>query len=278
MFFISALFMWALGSSCEKQIDIKVPASIEEIVVEASINQRFGSLNYVVITKTIDYFKPDLSLNAVSGATVYITEGNVAGTDTFYDVANRRQFIDLADTLLPGIYINPSFMGKAGKPYLLEIALKDGRKVNGKTFIPVPVVFDSIHTWFEKNNKDTNAYFYLQWKDGPEQNNYRMALWKNVDSNLTGWGIANRFYTFDDEFINNTERPFQSINPYRYGDTLNIYLSQIGRKEFIFWNSFRNAANNGGPFATPVSVTSNINGAIGSFTGYGIAYKQLILR
>ncbi|MDP1725198.1 MAG: DUF4249 family protein [Bacteroidota bacterium] len=264
--------------SCEKEININVPPSKEEIVVEASINQMFASLNYVIISKTVDYFKPDLSMNGFGGAKVYITEGVINGSDTVFDSANRQQFIDLLDSILPGIYVNPFFMGKAAKPYLLEIELKDGRKVNGKTFIPTPAVFDSLHFWFEQSGKDTNAFFYLQWMDGPEQNNYRMAIWNNIDSNLTGWGIADRFYTFDDQLLNNQKRPFQSFNPYKYGDTLNIYLSQIGRKEFIFWDSFRNAANNGGPFATPVAVKSNINGAIGSFTGYGIAFKQLILR
>ncbi len=264
--------------SCEKEIAINVPPSKEELVVEASINQMFATLNYVVISKTVDYFKPDLNLNAIGGASVFITEGNIIGSDTIFDITKRQQFVDLLDTILPGIYINPLFMGKAEKPYLLEIELKDGRKVTGRTFIPKPVAFDSTHFWFEQNGKDTEAFFYLQWFDGPEQNNYRMALWTHVDSNLTGWGAADRFYTFDDQLINNQQRPFRTFNPYHYGDTLNIYLSQIGRKEYIFWDSFRNAANNGGPFATPVAVKSNINGAVGTFTGYGVAFKQLILR
>lgn len=268
----------AIVTSCEKPISIDVPPSKEEIVVEASINQKFLSLNYVIISKTVDYFNPDLNLNAISGAKVYISEGKVIGKDTIYDPADRNQFYDLLDTILPGIYINPFFIGKVNKPYLLEIELKDGRKITGKTYIPTPMVFDSTHYWFETNGNDTNAFFFLQWKDGPEQNNYRMALWKNVDSLLTGWGAANRFYTFDDSYINNAERPFLNLNRFKYGDTLNIYLSSIGRPEYLFWDSFRNAANNGGPFSTPVAVKSNIVGGIGSFTGYGIAFKQFIFR
>ncbi len=275
LFFV---FCAASLASCEKRIVMDVPPSKEEIVVEASINQRFLSLNYVIISKTVDYFNPDLSLNAVGGAKVYITEGKITGTDTLFEVANRVPFIDVLDTILPGIYVNPSFIGKVNKPYLLEITLKDGRKITGKTFIPPPMIFDSTHFWFNYNKKDTNAFFYLQWKDGPEQNNYRMAIWHSTDSVLTGWGAADRFYTFDDAYINNAPRPFLNMNPFKYGDTVNVYLSSIGRSEYIFWDSFRNAANNGGPFSTPVAVKSNIIGGIGSFTGYGIVFKQFILQ
>jgi hypothetical protein len=265
-------------AACEKEIKINIPASKEELVVEASINQLSPTLNYVVLSKTMDYFNPSLSLLAVRNARVFITEGEIIGNDTIYNTSNRTQFFDLLDTIFPGIYVNPLFTGKIEKPYRLDVELQDGRKITAKTFIPKPVVFDSIHYWFEKSGNDTNAYFYLQWPDGPEQNNYRMVLKEGFIPFLTGWGYGDRFYSFDDALINNQPRPFLMLNPFRYGDTINIYLSQIGRQEYIFWDSFRNAANNGGPFATPVSVKSNVTGAIGSFTGYGLTQEQLILR
>ncbi len=263
--------------SCEKEIDIDIPSVKEQLVVEASINQRFASLNYVFINKTIDYFKPDLSLNGFSNANVFITEGSIQGTDTVYN-GTRYQFTAISDSLLPGIYVNPLFMGKENTPYALDITMQDGRKVNGKTFIGKAPFIDSLVHWNEIENNDTNSFFWMQWFDGPEQNNYRMALYNNVDSTLFGWGAAQRFYTFDDELLNNTKRPFRTLRGYDYGDTINIFLSSVGRKEFLFWQSFGNAANNGGPFATPVSVSSNVSGAIGSFTGYAIENRRIILR
>jgi hypothetical protein len=265
-------------AACEKEIKINIPASKEELVVEASINQLSPTLNYVILSKTMDYFNPSLSLLAVRNAKVFITEGNIVGSDTIFDVANQTQFFDLVDSLFSGIYVNPLFTGKVETPYKLDVELVDGRKITSKTFIPKPVVIDSMHYWFEPNNKDTSAYFYLQWQDGPEQNNYRVVLKKGSIPFLTGWGYGDRFYSFDDALINNQPRPFLMLNPFKYGDTVNIYLSQIGRPEYLFWDSFRNAANNGGPFATPVSVKSNVTGAIGSFTGYALTQEQIILR
>lgn len=274
------LFMAALMfiSACEKEIKIDLPPSKPELVVEASINQLSPTLNYVVLSNTLDYFNPSLDLSAVSGARVYITKGDIIGKDTIFETANRLQFYDVANEIFPGIYVNPSFVGEVEKPYYLEVELNDGKKITGRTYIPKPVPIDSMHYWFEPNDKDTNAFFYLNWFDGPEQNNYRVVLKKGILPVLTGWGYGDRFYTFDDSQINNQTRPFLMLNPFKYGDTVHVYLSQIGRKEYLFWDSFRNAANNGGPFATPTAVSSNVEGAIGSFTGYGITQTQFILR
>ena len=265
-------------ASCEKEIKINVPMSKEELVVEASINQLSINFNYVILSKTLDYFNPSLNLAAVSGAEVYITEGDIIGVDTIFDIANRFQFIDYVDTIFPGIYLSPDFRGTANKPYKLEVFLKDGRSITGTTFIPKPKTIDSLNFWFEPTEKDTNVFFYMNWMDGPEQDNYRLTLRNGFIPILTGWGYGSRFYTFDDSQINNQPRQFFNFSPYKYNDTLHIYLATIGRKEFLFWDSFRSAAGNGGPFATPVSVKSNVTGAIGSFTGYGLTQRSVIFR
>jgi hypothetical protein len=273
-----AVFFVLLGLiSCEKEIDIAVADVQQQYVVEASINQQFPTMNYVFITKTIDYFKPEFSLNGLTDAKVAITEGSIVGNDTFYN-GTVFPFNTISDSILPGIYVNPLFKGKLNTPYQLNIELKDGNKISGNTFIGKPPVIDSLVYWSTITSKDTACFFWMQWQDGPEQNNYRMAIYNGFDSILLGWGAAQRFYTFDDQLINNTQRPFRSLRPYAYGDTINIYLSSIGRKEYQFWQSFGTAVNNNGPFASPVVVKSNIKGAIGSFTGYAIEHKKFIIK
>jgi hypothetical protein len=275
VFVISILLIFLI--SCEKEIEIQVSEVQQQYVVEASINQLFPTLNYVYITKTIDYFKPEFSLNGLKDATVNITEGSIVGNDTIFN-GTVFNFIPVSDSILPGIYTNPFFQGKLSTPYLLNITLKDGNKISGSTFIGKPPVIDSLVYWSSIQEKDTNCYFWMQWKDGPEQNNYRMAVYDGFDSLLLGWGAAQRFYTFDDQLINNTMRPFRTFRPYDYGDTISIYLTEVGRKEFLFWQSFGTAVNNNGPFASPVSVKSTVKGAIGSFTGYAIVQKKFIIK
>ena len=121
-----------------------------------------------------------------------------------------------------------------------------------------------------KNGSDSlgKSYVKFWFYDGPERNNYRLAVNVSPDSILYGWGACKSYRTFDDEVLNNGKIPYTFFRPFNQGDTLNLYLSHIGRKEYLFWQSFGKADNNGGPFATPGTVSSNINGAIGSFTGF----------
>lgn len=276
-------------SACEKEIEVDLPPSTPQLVVEASVNTYSPWLNYVFISNTIDYFKPDLSFNGVKGATVYITPGKIINNDTLFDKANRYTFADLSnlsnipglDSIgksISGMYLNPLFRATANTSYLLEISLADGRVIAARTHIPPIVPIDSMIVRYDGIGEagKKNAYLSFWFNDGPEQNNYRMALRNNPDSVLFGWGNADSYRTFDDEFVNNGVIPLEFLRPFEGGDTLNIYFTSIGRKEFRFWQSFGRAANNGGPFATPGNVKSNIDGVIGSFTGYAVDFKRII--
>lgn len=273
--------------SCEKEIQVDLPEGRKSLVVEASINQQFPNLNYVYISKTINYFNPDLSLNGVRNALVYITPGTINGNDTIFSVTQRVRFFDITtfpgmDTLLrgfTGIYTNPTFTAEIGVPYLLEIEA-EGQRVTGKTSIPKVVPIDKLYyrQEIDPQNGDTNMFVTFEFTDGPEQNNYRLFGYNGKDTLLIGWGASDFSREFDDELANNGTRPFSFFRPYKYGDTLNLYLTSIGRKEYLFWTSFDEVKDNGGPFATPAEAKSNIQGAIGSFTGYGVFFKSYILK
>lgn len=273
--------------ACEKEIDVDLPPGRQSLVVEASINQRFLNLNYVYISKTIDYFNPNVSFNGVRNALVYITPGTIIGNDTTYSTSARVRFFDIGtvpgiDTLLKGfngIYTNPTFSPQVGVPYLLEI-FAEGQTVTGKTTIPKIVEIDTLFYRQEinKTNGDTDMFVTFEFYDGPEQNNYKLFGRRGSDSILIGWGAADFGREFDDELVNHGTRPYAFFRPFNYGDTLDLYLTSIGRKEYLFWTSYDEAADNGGPFATPAEAKSNIQGAIGSFTGYGVSYRRTILR
>lgn len=283
--------------SCEKEIEVSRPGSPEQLVVEASINQLLPTLNYVYVTKSLDYFKPDLSVGGVKDANVFITEGRILGSDTIFDGA-VTQFYNIygipgADSLielfnnplidnLAGIYVNTNFTGKINTPYFLEVRLSDGRRVTGKTMIPQIIQIDTVKYEVRGEPDDSgryDAFVSFFWNDPPERNNYRLAFQKGrFGGILLGWGAAETFRTFDDEFLNNQYRNYSFFRPFKTTDTLHLYFSQIGRKEFLFWQSYGQANNSGNPFSTPVILKSNINGAIGTFTGYALYYKQLIVQ
>ena len=276
-----------LFTSCEKEITVDLPPGKASLVVEASINQQFPNLNYVYISRTIDYFNPDLSLNGVRDALVYITPGTVVGNDTIWNESARVQMIDIntipgIDLLLPGfsgIYFSTTISPQIGVPYKLEITAENERVI-GYTTIPKVTEIDTVF-WkqeFDDKNGDTNMFVTFKFTDGPEQNNYRLAVQNGFNPFLLGWGSASQFRNFDDGFLNDGVLPYSFFRPFNFGDTLSLYLTSVGRKEYLFWESYSRAANNGGPFATPIIVKSNIQGAIGSFTGYGVSFRSVIIR
>lgn len=281
----SAITLLFLLTGCEKEITVDLPPGKQSLVVEASINPLFPNLNYVYISNTIDYFNPDLSLNGIRNAQVFITPGTINGTDTTWNDEQRIQMFDIStipgvDSLLQGfsgIYFNPLLLPQVGVTYKLEITVGD-KFIYGVTRIPRPIPIDSLYWRQDVRDNDTNMFVTFEFTDSEEQDNYRLAVYNGPSPLLVGWGAATFFRTFDDAFVNNGRRPYSFFRPFAKGDTLNIYLSAIGRKEYLFWESFDDAASNGGPFATPISVRSNITGAIGSFTGYGVSYRQAILE
>ncbi|MFI5222457.1 MAG: hypothetical protein ACHQK8_09040, partial [Bacteroidia bacterium] len=88
-----------LVAGCEKEISVTLPDAQQQWVVEASVCEIFPSLNYVFISKSVDYFNPDLSMRGIKGAVVKITEDTIGGiSTTFTDISS---FPGL-DTLLKG--------------------------------------------------------------------------------------------------------------------------------------------------------------------------------
>jgi hypothetical protein len=276
-FVVASLSCLFLLSACEKEIKVELPAQTNSLVVEASVNNLLPTLNYVFITQTIDYFDPKIEAIGLGGAEVYITEGTIVGNDTVYDL--RYQMFD---KLLPespdGIYLNPLLFGQSEKVYKLEIYYQ-GKTVKGVTQIPVRTNIDTVTVRFDgERDGKRKAFPTLTFFDPPEPSYYRMAYSINKNPILLGFGASDGIRLLNDDLINNKTREYNRFQPLSEGDTLNNYLCRIGRKEYLFWQSFGEANNNNGPFATPVQLRSTLSGAIGCFTGYAIDFNQRILR
>src|SRR5690606_9637614 len=112
---------------------------------------------------------------------------------------------------------------QVGVPYRLDITA-EGQHITGFTTIPKVIEIDTVFWKPEINGSDTDMHVTFEFVDGPEQNNYRLAIHNNPNAILIGWGSAGSFRTFDDEFVNNGKRPYTFFRPFNYGDTLNLYL------------------------------------------------------
>lgn len=269
-------------TSCEKEIDVELPTAESQIVVEAYINQLNPLFNYVILTRTVDYFNPNLSAIGVSGAQVYITEGQLNGTDTIWDVANKKQMVEIAPDSIPGIYFNLGLTGNIGYVYKLEINA-EGKYIHGVTTIPQLVTLDSITSSFRvnpDNNKDTGYFMTVHFLESTQTgNNYRYMYKIGADTSYFGWGsIDDEYGVFNDDIINGVYRSFTFGRRFGFNDTVHFYLNSIDRPAFNFWDSYDDARFNGGPFATPVQLKSTVKGGIGSFTGMAVSYKRIIFK
>ncbi len=267
-----------LFSACEKEIFLDLPPAPKELVVEAYINDFNQFLNYVIISETVDYMNPDLRLPAVSDAIVIVTEGTVSGQDTVWD-QNAIQLREVLKDVLPGVYYSPFLEGQAGKVYRLNIEVGN-KKVLGFTSIPNPVPIDSVHMKL-KYEDDTTGLLTVFFFDPPKRgNNYRMMYKLGGDSVIGSWGsLTDGDVIRDDEFINGETWDFRYSREFELGDTIDYYLNSMDRSSYLFWDSyFSLRGNTGNPFATPVQLKSNLQGAIGCFSGFGVSYRRILVK
>jgi hypothetical protein len=298
-FFIASLFLTALGlSSCEKDIDIKLKNNTPLLVVEAYINNEMPQYNYVVLSRSLDYFSLDFQGIAVANATVTITEGQRLNDGYVWDTASKVRLIEANLPAVPanfrsGVYFDPRLVldsanalkGTPRKSYLLEIS-EGGNQYSSIATLLQPVQLDSISSGYgyfdEDDGNKRKLRVTMHYKDPDTLNNTQLTYYRfSENRNRFGWGgfFRGRAPGFDDvtngQYIN-----FTNNRGFFEGDTVTFHLASVTRDVYNFWQSFNNARNNNGPFATPVTLNSNIigNNVTGCFSGLSLSSKTIIMK
>ncbi len=269
-------------SSCERDIDIKLPDYQEKLVVEASIET--GKTATVLLSVTAPFFGgtdfSDPTKYFVKGAFVTVSDGNQ--TDTLVEA-------------IPGtgyLYVGTKVFGQVGGNYLLSITFND-KSYTGLTSILNPIALDSAYF---KGEKDSLGYCWGHLTEPAGQgNNYRWFA-KRITKDQFFAAPFNS--AFDDKFIDGKsfefsyERPpqpnLQQANQedpeagfYKIGDTIIVKFCTIGNNEYLFWRSYyANKASNGNPFSAPANLQNTISGdnVIGSFCGYSPSFDTVIVK
>ncbi|MET0300419.1 MAG: DUF4249 domain-containing protein, partial [Flavitalea sp.] len=285
--------LMALGFvSCKKDITINLKQNEPMLVVEAYINNLMPEYNYVMLSKSLDYYAPDFEQIAVSNATVAVTEGQ-AGPDgrISWNKSSKVSLEETQDARLPegyrhGVYVdqktvttlsmNPiGLVGEPGKYYLLEISL-EGKNYSAVTQLPGIVPIDSLTTGLrfkdEENGGVEKVHITCHYKDPDTTGNRQLYNWRqNKNRDIFGWGAmsGNRRMNGIDDLTNGSY--MQVTQPFGFvgGEIVDYYLISCTRPVYAFWDSFNKARNNDGPFSTPVELISNINGenVTGCFSG-----------
>jgi hypothetical protein len=284
-------------TGCEKNIDIELQKAPPQLIVEAYINNENPAYNYVVLSKSQDYYEPNFQSLPVSNAVVTITEGSLQNNNIVWDVAGKTTLAEVNNNMLPssvrsGVYfdprlfVNPSqaLQGKIGKYYLLEINT-EGKTYTGVTNILQPVILDSIQYGFpfvDDEDDSTKVRLTTFYKDPDTLGNTQFYFWRNnANKNNFGWAGLNKSRApGKDEVGNGQQLQITFPQGFLYNDTIDFYLTSVNRNTYNFWDSYNKARDNGGPFATPVKMLNFITGdnVIGCFSGFAISPKNVITK
>lgn len=278
---IAALLVIVFATSCEKDIDIKLPVYTEKLVVEASIET--GKTAQVLLSTTAPYFGnvdlSDPSRFFVKGAFITVTDGFV--TDTLKELDPSTGYL----------YLGTKLFGQVGKSYILTVKYQ-GETYTGVTNILSPIALDSLYF---KAERDTFGYCWAHFTEPKGQGNcYRWFAKRMKDA----FFVAPYNSAFDDKFVDGTSFDFSYERPpqpderdgyadqphagfYAIGDTVIVKFCTIGNAEYLFWRSYyANRSSNGNPFSAPSNIQSNITGGnvLGSFCGYSPSFDTLIIK
>lgn len=293
-----------LLTACEKNFDIDVKANQPLLVVEGYINNEMPKLNYVVLSRSMDYYSPDLQSAAVAGATVTITEGTLAADKSYnWDPATKVQLYEgnsnvnsrqaPASNSQKGIYFDPrlatdsahALKGITGKHYLLEIET-DGQHYSAIASILQPVRIDSLTGGFSFVDTDdenkVKSRITIHYQDPDTLGNSQLFYWQNWGNRGNiGWGgmgSAWRNSGVDDLTNGEYMRVTQNLS-FEIGDTVTYHMASVTREVLDFWKNFKEARNNDGPFSTPVTLLNKINGenVTGCFSGMSLSSKTVVV-
>ncbi len=295
--FAAILFMGFI-CSCERDFHIDLDSGVQQLVVEAYINNELPTFNYVILTNSQNYYDTGFLNIPVTGAIVTITEGNLDADGVYiWDQSSRKQLVETNIPQAPGGIIRGIYMdnlaftdpahalrGAVGKHYLLEIDIK-GNKYSSITSLLTPVALDSVTSGnYFIDSIYEKARLTIYYKDPDTIGNSQLYYWRNSfnHENSFGWGAigSNRFLPGTDDLVNGQNIQLTPNNGFLLTDSVNYYLVSVERKVYNFWDSFNKAQDAGGPFTTPVKLASTIEGehVVGCFSGFSLSTKSIIVK
>ena len=296
-----------LLQSCVKDVEIKIPGSVDKVVIEGSIEP--GMPPIIFITRNKPYFGTSnfSSFNAllIHGATVTVSNGTYTATlfeicassvpDSLMPVLSAITGLD--STTLASIdfclytTFDSNIFGIEGKSYTLNVSA-EGKSLYSKTTIPFPSKLDSI--WYKNEGTYTDRGFcWARLKDPDTLGNAYRWYAKRLGQDFSFTAPIGS--TFEDKFINGQsfefaynrshtagEDPNSAYSGYYVpGDTIVVKFTSIGKDEYQFYRTYETqVVNNGNPFAAPTPIRSNIkgDGGLGIWCGFGIYYDTTIAR
>ncbi len=274
-FFIFFLF------GCTEDVNLTIAGGDKEIVIEGSIES--GKPAKVIVTHNSPISQTiNASAILVSNAKVYVSNGFITDTLTFG--------LD-AESAIPLDYKGHSVIGVPLQTYYLTV-IADGKTYTAITTIPKPIALDSVW-WQVQPPKDSLGFAWAHLSDPPGLgNNYKWFARRPTKD--FRW-VAPYGSTFDDKFFDGksfdfaynrgtdptttaSAPPLSDEGYFKKTDTVYIKFCTVDYNTCRFYETYEAALQaNGNPFASPVSIISNIKGGgLGVWAGFGTTYDTIM--
>ena len=310
LFFISIFFI-----SCQDEITLDLPQAENKLVVEGAIENGFPPYIIITKNQgyfdeiSIDTYS-NLFINDIDSVKIwYYSEGvkvskileQIIGLDSLPPIYTDLSYFNNTD--------NYEF-SKVGRTYFLEIKWND-QIITSETTIPTPTPLDCL--WVEQSetaDKEFKCDIRALYSDPAEVQNNILIKSKRIqhyerkdslDCNVENkpdfslklidseTDVLINGQSFETYFPRPKESGFpsggynsthvkdcnDSVVEFK-NDVVLIKFCQIDEPSMKFWRGVvRQVGTNGNPFAEPMNLSSNINGGLGIFTGYGAVYYKV---
>jgi hypothetical protein len=272
-------------NSCDKNVDIDMPAYTPSVVIEGFIVNGMPPL--VVVTKNIPY---------VSNAGKDLYEQSFIH-DAIVTIQNENRVDTLKEFLetdpRSGIksyrYSSPAIKGEIGKIYKLTVVASE-KTYTATATIPEPVNIEDI--WFENHPDASNVDYKTVWikiNDPVGQNYYRYTTEVNGRhsaqpeiSTVNDKAFEGKEFTkaIDSGSKNEEEDMHGGVSGYfSIGDTVTVKWANVEKSYYDVWSTIdfkRSQSTN--PFMGPTRIVSNIQGGLGYWSGLGVSVKSVVLK
>ena len=286
------LFPFLAWSACTEIIEVDLGSMDPVLVVDARLTTDTAS-HVVKLSRSCDYYDPDLAGTEVCGATVYVTE------------TGGKRFDFVEDSLRAGWYRSrPDVFGEMGKTYRLHIeadADRDGEKELYEASGTMPYIppIDSVRAVYgmgmppfympDPSRLGWNILLYAQ--DPPTHDYYGFSFALNghtyYDSITDIFCFPDMFtsgiylkgvpiYFFADSSASGSRR----VPPLKEGDTATLIVYSFSEEYNRFISDVKEAVSTDFPVfsGAPSNVRGNIsNGAFGCFALYCVGRGSCIV-
>ena len=258
--------MAILFLSCDKVIEVDLPAYEPELVLEMYIEK--GQPLRCLLIESLPY--TDTAINKpINDALVIFSDG--LKNDTLKFLVNQ----DMSTGRFYN-YFNPKLVvGDPAKTYRIKIVGNNKTVVGQTNFSQQKIAIDSLMVKESVNEADSFSVGIAFSDPGEVSNYYRLLIGKTISY----FGSDPTDLRMNDISFNGKSFSYFSEPDFAKNDTITARIYSLHKDHYEYLESMGNARrSNFNPFSQPGRIKSSISGGLGIFTSLVYTEQKIVIR